>query len=97
MSNGIILPLIKDKFSDVNSLDNFRPIMSSSEILKLLEYIILHKLEGYFDINDRQHGFNSGNSTATAFFIFKETILNQTLLFFALSLISVKRLTAWII
>ena len=50
--------------------------MSSSVLFKLFEYIILDKIDKYFNINDRQHGYQNGYSTATAFYAFKETILS---------------------
>ena len=76
MIKGVILPLIKDKFGDINSSQNYRPIISSSIILKLFEYILFFKLETYFITNDGQHGFKAGHSIATANFILRETILS---------------------
>ena len=76
MTYGIINPIIKDIFGDLSSSDNYRPVMSSSVFLKLLEYCILRKISGYFKFNDRQHGFRAKYSTVTASLSLKETVFN---------------------
>ena len=73
---GSISPTVKDKFGNLRSSDNYRPVMSSSVFFKLLEYCILPKISPYIAINDRQHGFRGNYSTTTACFVLKETILN---------------------
>ena len=73
---GIINPIIKDIFGDLSSSDNYRPVMSSSVFLKLLEYCILRKISGSFKFNDRQHGFRAKYSTVTAALSLKETVFN---------------------
>lgn len=75
---GIITPIVKDKFGDLSKSDNYRPVMSSSVLLKLFEYCLLHIIEDYIVLDDRQHGFRKNYSTATACFTLKETILNFT-------------------
>ena len=76
MLRGIITPIIKDKFGNLEDSDNYRPVMSSSVFLKIFEYCLLHKLEPYINLNDRQHGFRKGYSTGSACLVLKETILN---------------------
>ena len=76
MSKGIIKPLIKDKYGDISALSNYRPIMSSTIILKLFEHILLEKVKNCFISDDRQHGYKKKYSTATACLVLKETILN---------------------
>ena len=76
MLKGTINPTVKDKFGDLNSSDNYRPIMSSSVFLKLFEYCLLKKLNPYIKMNDRQHGYRPKYSTGTACFVLKETVLN---------------------
>ena len=73
---GTINPRVKDRYGDISSSDNYRPVMSSSIFLKLFEYCMLNKIKNLIQINDRQHGFRSGYSTSTACFILKETILS---------------------
>lgn len=74
--NGMITPTVKDRFGDLKNSSNYRPIMSSSVILKLFEYCLLKKINPYIELSDSQHGFRSGHSTATACAVLKETILN---------------------
>ena len=45
MLHGVITPIVKDPLKDIESSDNYRPVMSSSVFLKLLEYCILYKIE----------------------------------------------------
>ena len=78
MLQGVITPIIKDTLGDMTSSDNYRPVMSSSVFLKLLEYCILHKIEPNIKLDDRQHGFRTNHSTTTACLILKETVLNYT-------------------
>ena len=73
---GMIIPTVKDKFGDVESSNNYRPIMSSSVILKLFEYCLLKKISPYLEISDAQHGFRPNHSTVTACTVLKETIYN---------------------
>ena len=73
---GSISPTVKDKFGNLGSSDNYRPVMISSVFFKLLEYCLLPKISPYIELNDRQHGFRSNYSTTTACFVLKETILN---------------------
>ena len=75
MNYGIITPIIKDKFGDATDSENYRPIMSSSIMLKLFEYCILTKIEPFLPLNDRQHGFRKKYSTTTACFALKETVM----------------------
>ena len=74
MMRGIITPIVKNKLGDLTTSDNYRPVMSSSVFLKLLEYCILHKIESLSELNDRQHGFRSQYSTESACLVLKETI-----------------------
>ena len=76
MLKGTITPIIKDKFGDHSSLDNYRPVMSSSVILKAFEYCLSKKITPYIHLNDRQHGYRKNYSTTTACFTLKETVLN---------------------
>ena len=75
---GTINPTVKDKYGDLQSSDNYRPVMSSSVFLKLFEYCMLEKITGFISLNDRQHGFRSRYSTSTACYVLKETVLNYT-------------------
>ena len=76
MLYGIITPIIKDKFGDLGDSDNYRPVMSSSNFLKLFEYCLMYRIEPYIHLNDRQHGFRKRYSTGSACLVLKETVSN---------------------
>ena len=71
---GVIIPLVKDKLGKLDEVKNYRPIMSSSIILKVIEYVLLDKLSNYFINGDQQHGYKAGSSTSTACFVLKEVV-----------------------
>ena len=73
---GMITPTIKDSMGDITNSNNYRPVMSSSVILKLLEYCLETKIGPYIELCDSQHGFRPNHSTTTAFAVLKETIFN---------------------
>jgi hypothetical protein len=71
---GIITPIVKNENSDLNDINNYRPIMMSSIFLKIFEVCLLNRIKDFFIFNDRQHGFRENYSTSTAIFTLKETI-----------------------
>ena len=73
---GEIRPVIKNVTGNVHSSDNYRPVMSSSSLLKLFEYCLLFKLENYINLNKRQFGFRKFTSCQMPITILKETIHN---------------------
>ena len=74
MLQGIITPTVKDRFGCLGDSGNYRPVMSSSVFLKVLEYCILFEIEPFVKLNDRQHGYREKYSTSTACFVLKETV-----------------------
>ena len=74
MARGEIKPVIKNKFGDINSSDNYRPVMNSPNVLKIFEYCIQPKID--FTSNSRQFGFKKGSSTLIAVTSLRETIKN---------------------
>ena len=74
--SGVINPTLKDPYNCLNESGNYRPVMSSSVFLKILEYCILFRINDFIILNDRQHGFREGYSTSTSAFILKETVFN---------------------
>ena len=71
---GDINPRIKDVKGNVTDSTNYRPVMQSSCVLKLIEMHILTILEERVVFNCRQFGFKNGSSTSDACFILKETL-----------------------
>ena len=71
---GTINPTLKDRFGSLSDSGNYRPVMSSSVFLKVLEYCILLQINPFVKLNDRQHGYREKYSTSTACFVLKETV-----------------------
>ena len=75
---GDINPTIKDLKGNVTESANYRPVMQSSCLLKIVEMHILKVLEEKINLNNRQFGFKKGSSTADACFLLKEVVHNYT-------------------
>ena len=69
-----ISPRVKDKFGKMSSSDNYRPVMSSTIALKILEYCLLPTLERYISISPNQFGYRNGTSATMAVLTVKEVI-----------------------
>ena len=75
---GEINPILKDKSGLWSDSSNYRPVMQSSCILKILESIILDYLDEKIDFNSRQFGFVSGHSTSHPCLLLKEILYECT-------------------
>ena len=72
--SNILIPIIKDKSSNVIDKGNYRPIALSSVISKVLEVLLLDSMEYYLFTSDNQFGFKSKHSTHQCIYILKELI-----------------------
>ena len=63
MLNVVLVPIIKNKAGNVNSIDNYRPVALSSIVSKILEIIILSRIECYLLTNANQFGFKRNHCT----------------------------------
>lgn len=75
---GEIRPAIKNKLGNKSESSNYRPVMNSSNILKLFEYCILPKLEKHLNIHSRQFSYRSNTGCQLAIATVKETLYNYT-------------------
>ena len=73
---GEIRPIIKDYSVCKTTSENYRPIMNSSNFLKVFEYCLLPSLTRNLRLNSHQFGFRSETSTINAVSVLKETIHN---------------------
>ena len=71
---GIITSILKDNNKDNSSLNNYRPVMQSSNILKIIEMYFLDYLTEKIRLNGRQFGFRKNMSTTHACFTLKEIV-----------------------
>ena len=63
LMDSMIVPLVKNKHGDLTNVDNYRAIMISNAVSKLLETVMLTVLEDILPVNDAQFGFKQGHST----------------------------------
>ena len=70
----ILTPLLKSSLKDPCSSGNYRPIAQATAASKILEYIILNRLEGFLDTTDYQLGFKKGHGTDVGIFILKDLV-----------------------
>ena len=71
---GEFRPIVKNKLGNKYCSNNYRPIMNSSNLLKVFEYCLLHKFENHIQLNNKQFGFRKNTSTTMAISVIKETI-----------------------
>ena len=74
MINSIIVPLVENKCCNITDKNNYMPITLSSITSKVLERIILLRLEEYIWTTDNQIGFKSGHSTDLCIYALSELI-----------------------
>ena len=53
----ILVPVLKNKACKLNNIDNYRPIALASILSKILERVLLRKLEMCVLTHDNQFGF----------------------------------------
>jgi exonuclease III len=68
----VIVSIVKDKKGNISDKDNYRPIAITTVISKILELVILVKVEKYLLTNDNQFGFKKRHSTDMCVFMLKE-------------------------
>ncbi len=74
MISVLIVPVIKDKAGAINSKDNYRPIALASIVSKLVEKIMLNRMETHMLIQSNQFGFKKKLGTDQCIFALKELI-----------------------
>ena len=70
--------VIKDRSGKISSKDNYRPIDLASVISKLVEVIMLDRIEIYTNTNPNQFGFSRENMAQTSVFMFQRKSLTCT-------------------
>ena len=73
MLEGYIKPSIKDKTGDIQTLDNFREVMISNNLFKVLEYALLPLLR-CVNLSPFQFAYKNSTSTIMAAALVKETV-----------------------
>ena len=70
----VLVPVINDKAGKLNSSENYRPIALASILSKVLEKILLNRLEQYILTTDNQFGFKRKHGTDMCIFALKEIL-----------------------
>ena len=74
MLSVLIVPVIKDKAGTINSKDNYRPIALASIVSKLVEIIMLNRMETHLLTQPNQFGFKKKHGTDQCIFALKELV-----------------------
>ena len=74
MLSIVLVPVIKHKVGKLNSSDNYRPIALASVMSKVLEAVLLGRLERFVLSTDNQFGFKQKHSTDLCIFALKEIL-----------------------
>ncbi len=74
MLSVLIVPVIKDKAGNINSKDNYQPIALASIISKIIETIMLIRMETYLLTHANQFGFKKTHGTDQCIFALKELV-----------------------
>ena len=78
MIGGQIKPVLKGKSSSKVQSSNFRPVMNSSNFLKIFEYCLQPFLLRHLRLNNLQFGFRPGTSCTSAVLVLRETVHSYT-------------------
>ena len=70
----VLVPVIKDKTGKISSIENYRPIALASVLSKVLEQVLLDRLQQYVITTDNQFGFKSKHSTDLCIYALKEMV-----------------------
>ena len=70
----ILVPVIKNKAGNINAKDNYRPIALASIISKVVENIILVRIQHQLETNPNQFGFKRNHGTDQCIYALKEVI-----------------------
>ncbi len=68
------MPIIKDRTGQINSMDNYGPIALASPLFKVIERILLNKMEHFVLTSDNQFGFKPKHGTDMCIFALKEIL-----------------------
>ena len=70
----VLVPIVKDKTGQISSKDNYRPIALASVMSKLIERIILERIETCLLTSSNQFGFKSNHGTDLCISVLKEIV-----------------------
>ena len=74
MLSVMLVPVIKDKTGKITAKDNYRPIALASIVSKVIEIILLDRMEMYLGTKPNQFGFKKKLGTDMCIYAFKEIV-----------------------
>ena len=74
MIETTIVPIVKNKSSNLSDSSNYRPIALATIVSKMFESVLLFKCAEYLSTSDNQFGFKSSHSTDLCIYTLKEFI-----------------------
>jgi len=74
MSDVLLIPVPKNKFGDVNSSSNYRPVAIATAVSKIVEKLLLSRFCDLIESSDFQFGFKKYHSTDLCIFALKEVV-----------------------
>ena len=78
LTEVMIIPLVKNKNKDITDKNDYRPIAIVNIVSKVLERIILMRIQHVVNICDNQFGFTKAQSTDLAIYTLKEVVQYYT-------------------
>ena len=70
----MLVPVLKDKAGKLNSIDNYRPIPLLSIPSKVLERVLITRLDTFLLTSDNQFGVEKKHGTDRCIFALKEMV-----------------------
>ena len=70
----VLVPIIKNKAGNVNSKNNYCPIALASVLSKLIEYIMLNRMDDLLTTTYNQFGFKKYHGTDQCVYLLKEAL-----------------------
>lgn len=70
----VVIPLLKCSSKDPSDLNNYRPIAIATSLSKVLEQVLLSRLNDYLRTADSQFGFKAQHGTEMAVFTLKQVV-----------------------
>ena len=67
--DSVIIPLVKNKCASLSDINNYRPIAIANVVSKVLEGVLLNRIDDFLWTNDNQFEFKSGCSTDKAVYL----------------------------
>ena len=74
MLSVLLVPVVKNKTGKLTSIDNYRPIALATIVSKVLEGILMERLNEYIATTDNQFGFKKKHGTDLCIYTLKEIV-----------------------